>query len=86
MDLTIRVVKWFDERCGKRASWDPRPGRTVVIIGDDPWEIVIPRIFGSHRFFASKTGSSDAIDPIAVPGQALPRFNVLERLRTCRRG
>lgn len=78
MDLTIRVLDWFEDRYGKRARWDPRPGRTVVIMRDDPWEIVIPRFFGSHRFFASTTEPSDPVHPVGRPGQPLPRFNVVE--------
>jgi HEPN domain-containing protein len=80
MDLSIRVSRWVKDRYGKRAAWDPRPGRTVVILRDDPWEIVIPRFFGSHRFFASVTEASDPVVPGIDHTDSPPRFNVLEAI------
>lgn len=78
IDLTIRVSRWVQARYGKRAAWDPRPGRTVVILRDDPWEIIVPRFFGSHRFFASISEESDPVLPGIEYNAQPPRFNVLE--------
>lgn len=77
VELVIRVTRWFDDRYGTRAAWDPRPGRTVVIIRDDPWEINLPRIWGSFRLFASATENSDQYDSVVRPGDVIPRTNVL---------
>ena len=78
MDLAIRIADWFNDRYGDRAAWDPRPGRTVVLLRDDPWEIVLPRFFGSFRLFASATEPSDPVGPVAQPNDVLPRYNVVE--------
>ncbi|HZG44002.1 MAG TPA: HEPN domain-containing protein [Longimicrobium sp.] len=80
MDLTIRVVRWIDERYGNRQQIDLRPGRTVVFIRGDLWEAWLPRLIGSHVLFASATEPSDCIRGVLMEQGPPSRYNVLDSI------
>ena len=80
VDLTIRVVRWIDDRYGARQRMDLRPGRTVVLIRGDVWEAWLPRMLGSHVLFASATQPSDDIAAGQVDSGSPARYNVLDSI------
>lgn len=46
-DATAHINKWFDDRYGDRQNIFMGPGSTVIVLRGDPWEIRLPRIFGT---------------------------------------
>jgi hypothetical protein len=80
VDLTIRVVRWIDDRYGARQGMDLRPGRTVVLIRGDVWEAWLPRLLGSHVLFASATRPSDDIPAVQVDSGLPARYNILDSI------
>lgn len=80
MDLTIRVVRWIDDRYGARQRMDLRPGRTVVLIRGDVWEAWLPRMLGSHVLFASATEPSDDIGTVQVESGPPAKYNILDSI------
>lgn len=76
-DLTLRIFGWFDRRYGDRQNVDFSPGRVVLLIRNDPWELVLPRTWGAVRFFASKTISSSNQEE-DLQDRRPPQINILE--------
>lgn len=46
-DAAAHIRKWFDDRYGDRQKIFMGPGATVIVLRGDPWEIRLPRIYGT---------------------------------------
>lgn len=78
-DLTLRIFGWFDRRYGDRQNVDFSPGRVVLLIRNDPWEMVLPGIWGAVRFFASRTISSSNQEA-DLRHRRSPQINILDMI------
>ncbi len=78
-DLTIRIFDWFDERYGEKLKFDFGPGRIVLLIRGDPWEALMPKIFGTVEFFISASEKSSNQEEDLRLGRR-PRCNILDSI------
>jgi hypothetical protein len=46
-DIGAHIQKWFDDRYGDRQKIFMGPGSSVIVLRGDPWEIRLPRIYGT---------------------------------------
>ena len=49
-----RIYEWYDRRYGDRLKVNMSPGSTVILIKEEPWKVVFPRIYGQVLFDLSK--------------------------------
>lgn len=78
-DLTLRIFRWFDERYGDKIKIQQGVGRTIVLIRGDPWEVILPKVYGTVNFFISQTEkSSDQNDDLKQ--RRIPRSNILDSI------
>lgn len=48
------IKRWYDDAYGDKLKVDPCPGRTVVLVDGDLYELKIPRIMGAVNFIFSR--------------------------------
>lgn len=53
-DATAHIHKWFDDRYGDRQKIFMGPGSTVIVLRGDPWEVRLPRIYGTVQFVVER--------------------------------
>lgn len=80
LDLSVRIFRWFEARYGDRLQIDLRPGRVVILLRGDPWELTLPRFFGSHKLVSDPSKSTDPVDPNSQPPTEPPTYNVLDSI------
>lgn len=78
-DLTIRIFRWFDERYGNKLAIRIGPGRIVILIRDDPWEVHLPKVWGTVQFFVSLSEKSSNQDK-DLQLRRIPRHNILDSI------
>lgn len=54
LPLGQAIKRWYDDVYGDKLKTDPCPGRTVVLIDGDLYELKIPRIMGKVNFIISR--------------------------------
>jgi hypothetical protein len=74
--LTARIFRWFEFRYADKLKTRFGPGRIVVLIRDDPWELNLPKIWGSVQFVISRKRTSDGRPQISKSGPCL--VNILD--------
>ena len=79
-DLSARIFQWYTARYGRRLAMDMRPGRLVVLIRGDAWELWIPRFYGTHLLTAAADQPTDPLDVGGSRSEAHPRYNVLDSI------
>lgn len=78
-DLTIRIFSWFDERYGNKLAVRAGPGRGVIMVRGDFWEIQFPEIYGTVEFFISADKrSSDPEEDLKL--KRVPRCNIMDEI------
>ena len=45
--IAAHIFNWFDERYGNKLKVNNGPGEVAILIKEDPYRIIFPRIFGS---------------------------------------
>lgn len=78
-DLTIRIFDWFDKRYGNKLAVRAGPGRGVVMIRGDFWEVQFPAIFGTVYFFISATEKS-SIQKDDLKLRRAPKCNIIDEI------
>jgi len=77
LDLTARVIRWFNDRYGERLrSLDPRPGRMAIILRSDVWVLHLPLLIGRHDVVASREIQSTS--GVTMDASITPVFNILD--------
>jgi len=76
-DASAHIRKWFDDRYGDRQKISMGPGSAVILLRGDPWEIRLPRIFGSVRCVIERDLSRYANEPELRSDGHPPITNVL---------
>lgn len=78
-DLSLRIFSWFDERYGSKLAIRMGPGRAVILVRGDPWEIHFPRVYGRVEFFISANEkSSNQEEDLRL--RRIPRCNILDEI------
>jgi len=77
VDAAAHIRKWFDDRYGNRQKIFMGPGTTVMVLRGDPWEIRLPRIFGTVQFVIERDLSRYAKEPDFRSDGQPPVKNVL---------
>lgn len=62
-DAGAHIRKWFDDRYGDRQKIFMGPGSTVIVLRGDPWEIRLPRIYGTTQCVAERDLTRYANEP-----------------------
>ena len=76
-DLTIRIFRWFDNRYGDKLKINMGPGRFALMIRGDPWELLLPKVFGTVNFFiSSHEKSSNQEEDLKL--RRIPKINILD--------
>lgn len=78
-DLSVRIFSWFDERYGNKLAIRMGPGRGVVAIRGDFWEVQFPMVYGQVNFFISAVNkSSNQEDDLRQ--RKVPHCNILDEI------
>ena len=75
-DLLAGVHYWYEENYGERNKVDLSPGSVVVSIHDNLWEMKLPRIMGSARFFIH-TDLKHRGSHTSAKNSTFARYNIL---------
>jgi len=76
-DAAAHIRKWFDDRYGDRQKIFMGPGSAVILLRGDPWEIRLPRIYGTIQCVVERDLSRYANEPnLRTDGQP-PITNLL---------
>lgn len=62
-DAAAHIRKWFDDRYGNRQKIFMGPGSSVIVLRGDPWEIRLPRIYGTVQCVVERDLSRYANEP-----------------------
>lgn len=62
-DAAAHIRKWFDDRYGDRQKTFIGPGAAVIVLRGDPWEIRLPRIYGTVQCVVERDLSRYANEP-----------------------
>jgi hypothetical protein len=74
--LSARIMEWFETRYADKLKIRFGPGRIVAIIRDDPWEIHLPKVWGSVRFVVSREKTSTGRPQLSTSGPVV--VNILD--------
>lgn len=76
-DASAHIRRWFDDRYGDRLKIFMGPGSAVILLRGDPWEVRLPRIFGTVRCVVERDLSRYANEPKLRSHGHQPNTNVL---------
>ncbi len=76
-DAAAHIRKWFDDRYGDRQKIFMGPGSVVILLRGDPWEIRLPRIYGTIRCVVERDLSRYANEPNLRTDRQPPITNLL---------
>jgi HEPN domain-containing protein len=74
--LYEQVNRWYKNRYGERIKIHPGPGSCILIIKNEPWEVVLPLCYGLINFTVD-TNLNNVKRWCTVNGQEIPEVNIL---------
>lgn len=74
--ISNRIYDWYNDQYNERLKMDMLLGKVIILIGNDPWAIKIPRFYGSIRIIVSKNIETD--NHISNNGPAV--YNILNSI------
>lgn len=75
--LCTQVNRWYESRYGDRIKIHPGPGSYILIIKNEPWEVVYPLCFGNNEFTIDSKLQQEERYVITSSGQSIPSVNIL---------
>lgn len=75
--LYTQVHRWYKKRYGDRIKIHLGPGSYILMIKNEPWEVVYPLCFGKNNFTINSDLSKKNRSYITASGEAIPSVNIL---------
>lgn len=75
--LYAQVHRWYEKRYGDRIKIHLGPGSYILMIKNEPWEVVYPLCFGKNNFTINSDLSKKNRSYITASGEAIPSVNIL---------
>jgi len=75
--LCAQVHKWYEKRYGDRIKIHMGPGSYILMIKNEPWEVVYPLCFGQNNFTIDSDLFKKNRRYITASGQVIPSVNIL---------
>lgn len=75
--LYTQVHRWYKKRYGDRIKIHLGPGSYILMIKNEPWEVVYPLCYGKNNFTINSDLSKKNRSYITASGEAIPSVNIL---------
>ncbi|MDD5760230.1 MAG: hypothetical protein PHI06_14250 [Desulfobulbaceae bacterium] len=78
--LYAQVHRWYESRYGDRIKIHPGPGCYILVIKDEPWEVVYPLCSGQNHFTIDANLQRENRRVTIQNGQNIPSINILRHV------
>jgi len=79
--LCAQVHRWYKSRYGDRIKIHPGPGSYILIIKNEPWEVVYPLCYGRNEFTIDSNLQRKDRYVITSSGVKIPSVNILSHVK-----
>jgi len=75
--LCTQVHQWYEKRYGDRVKIHLGPGSYILMIKNEPWEVVYPLCYGQNNFTIDSNLTQKDREHITESGKSIPSVNIL---------
>lgn len=75
--LFTQVHRWYEKRYGDRLKIHMGPGSYILMIKNEPWEVVYPLCLGRSNFTINNDLNTSDTSHVVISGQPVPEVNIL---------
>lgn len=83
--LCAQVHRWYESRYGDRIKIHPGPGSYILVIKNEPWEVVFPLCYGQNEFTIDANLQRENRSVITSGGNKIPSVNILWHVKNMTR-
>lgn len=83
--LCAQVHRWYESRYGDRIKMHPGPGSYILVIKNEPWEVVYPLCFGQNQFTIDANLQRENRSVLTLGGKKIPSINILWHVKNMTR-
>lgn len=84
--LCAQVHRWYEDRYGDRIKKHLGPGSYVILIRNEPWEVVLPLCFGRVSFTIDDNLKKQERKVRVESGEIIPEVNILWHFKSMPQG
>jgi len=75
--LCSQVHRWYESKYGDRIKMHPGPGSGIILIKNEPWEVIYPLCFGQVSFAINSDLRRQDRWALNDKGEKIPQINIL---------
>lgn len=75
--LCAQVHRWYEKRYGDRIKIHMGPGSYILMIKNEPWEVIFPLCYGQNNFTIDSNLAKKDRNYITESGKTIPSVNIL---------
>lgn len=83
--LCTQVHRWYESRYGDRIKIHPGPGSYILVIKNEPWEVIFPLCYGQNEFTIDANLQRENRSVITSGGRNIPSINILWHVKNMTR-